>query len=73
MSGITYFGIKFHEDYRSREEINSIGSALQNDGIQTVCIVRDDDKWGDVALSFHELLKIKFEEIDKLESNSGFY
>jgi len=60
-----YFGIKFYEDNRNRDEISSIRVALQDDGIQTVCIARDVEKWGDVVLSFQELMRITFEEIDK--------
>ena len=60
-----YFGIKFHEDHRNRNEIDSITAALQDDQIQTVCIARDVEKWGDVTLSSHELMRITFEEIDK--------
>ena len=60
-----YFGIKFYEDSRNRDEIISIRVALQDDGIQTVCIARDVEKWGVVVLSFQELMRITFEEIDK--------
>lgn len=60
-----YFGIKYHEDNRNRDEIDSLSVALRNDGIETICIVRDVEKWGDVQLSSQELMKITFDEIDK--------
>ena len=60
-----YFGIKYHEDNRNRDEIDSLSVALINDGIETFCIVRDVEKWGDVQLSSQELMKITFDEIDK--------
>ena len=60
-----YFGIKYHEDNRNRGEIDSLSSALRNAGIETICIVRDVEKWGDVQLSSQELMKITFDEIDK--------
>ena len=60
-----YFGIKFFKDNRNRDEINSISLVLQDDGIQTVCIARDVEKWGDVTLSSQELMRIAFAEIDK--------
>lgn len=60
-----YFGIKFYKDNRNRDEINSISVTLQEDGIQTVCIARDVEKWGDVTLSSQELMRMAFEEIDK--------
>jgi nucleoside 2-deoxyribosyltransferase len=60
-----YFGIKFYADNRNRDEINSISLAFQDDGIQTVCIARDAEKWGEVTLSSQELMRITFEEIDE--------
>ena len=63
-----YFGIKYHEDNRNRDEIESLSAALLNNGIETICIVRDIEKWGDVQLSSKELMKTTFDEID----NSDF-
>jgi 2'-deoxynucleoside 5'-phosphate N-hydrolase len=60
-----YFGIKFHTDNRNRDQIESITAALENDGIETVCIARDVEKWGSVQLSSEELMRIAFGEIDK--------
>ena len=60
-----YFGIKSHEDNRNRDGIDSLSDALINHGIETICIVRDVEKWGDVQLSSQELMKITFDEIDK--------
>jgi len=64
MKSKAYLGIKFYEDNRNRNEIDSISTVLQEDGIETVCIVRDIEKWGDVTLSSQELMKITFEIID---------
>lgn len=52
-----YFGIKFHEDSWNRSEIDSICAALQNDGIQTVCVAGDIEKWNEIALSPEELMR----------------
>ena len=60
-----YFGIKYYEDNRNRDEIDSITAALQDDGIETVCVARDVEKWGDVTLPSQELMCITFEKIDK--------
>lgn len=60
-----YLGIKFYEDNRNRDVINSISTALKNDGIDTFCIVRDVEKWGAVKLSSKELMRITLQEIDK--------
>ena len=60
-----YFGIKYHEDNRNRNEIDSITAALQGDGIETICVDRDIEKWGDITLSAQELMRITFEKIDE--------
>lgn len=65
MNNKAYFGIKFYEDNRNRNDIDSICSVLHNDGIQTICIARDIEKWGEVYFSSKELMQITFEEIDK--------
>lgn len=62
-----YFGIKFFEDSQNRNEVNAITAALQKDGIQTVCIARDFEKWGEVKISFQNLMRITFEEIEKAD------
>ena len=60
-----YFGIKYHEGQRNKDEIDSISIALKNDGIETICIARDVEKWGDVEFSPFDLMQAAFEEIDK--------
>jgi hypothetical protein len=42
---------------RHRSEIDSICAALQNDGIQTVCIARDIEQWGEIVLSPEDLMQ----------------
>jgi len=65
MKHTAYLGIKYYEDNRNRDEIDSLAAVLKNDGIETICIARDVEKWGDVQLSSQELMKTTFEEIDK--------
>jgi len=60
-----YLGIKYHQDNRNKDEIGSLATALRKDEIETICIVRDIERWGDVQLSSQELMKITFKEIDK--------
>jgi sulfopyruvate decarboxylase TPP-binding subunit len=62
-----YFGIKYHEGNHNRDEIVSITAALQNDGISTICVARDIEKWGDLALSPQELMGITFKKIDETD------
>lgn len=60
-----YFGIKYYNDNRNKAEIDSIAAILRDDGIDTLCMARDVEKWGDVQLSPQILMKITFQEIDK--------
>jgi hypothetical protein len=59
-----YFGIKYHEDFGNRCEIEAIITALENGGIQTICMVRDFEKWGDFNFTPKELMKKTFDQID---------
>jgi hypothetical protein len=36
-----YIGIKYHEDYRNKAIVDKISSILENNGYETICIVRD--------------------------------
>ena len=60
-----YFGIKYHKDNQNRDKIDSITTVLKNYGIETICIARDIEKWGNIQLSSQELMGITFKEIDK--------
>lgn len=59
-----YFGIKYHENLGNRSEIEAITAALENSGIQTICMVRDFEKWGDINFTPKELMKKTFDQID---------
>ncbi len=58
-----YFGIKYHKDNRNRELIHSICNAIHKAGINTRCMVRDFEKWGEVDLPSRELMQQTFEII----------
>lgn len=60
-----FISIKFHEDNRNRELINSISSILEKKGLETICIIRDVEKWGQNKFGTpEELMKKTFDEID---------
>ncbi|MDE0299876.1 MAG: nucleoside 2-deoxyribosyltransferase [Candidatus Poribacteria bacterium] len=59
-----YISIKYHADNNNKEYIENITSALGRNGIETVCIARDIEKWGEVQMSPHELMQEAFAEID---------
>lgn len=60
-----YIGIKFHQDYRNKDLVDSISLALENQEYQTICVVRDNEKGGQVQLSAEELMRVTFEKIDE--------
>lgn len=60
-----FISIKFHEDNRNRELINGISSILEKKGLETICIIRDVEKWGQNKFGTpEELMKKTFDEID---------
>jgi nucleoside 2-deoxyribosyltransferase len=63
----TYLAIKFKEDYSDKEKIKSISDVLSDVGIETLVMVRDYEKWGEVLFTPKELMKKTFEAIDSAE------
>jgi nucleoside 2-deoxyribosyltransferase len=59
-----FISIKYHPDNRNRDHIEQIASALEANGFQTVCVVRDVEQWGHIHLSTQELMARTFDEID---------
>lgn len=59
-----YLGAKYYEDNRNRQDIELISNVLNRDGIETVCIARDVEEWGNKQLSSTELMQRTFYEID---------
>ena len=58
-----FLGIKFHSDNSNRDTIESISQVLKSCDIETICIRRDVEKWGEVHLSHHQLMVKAFEVI----------
>ena len=59
-----YISIKYREDNSNKDCIQKISAALEQNDFETVCIARDIEKWGQVELSPHELMRRTFSEID---------
>jgi nucleoside 2-deoxyribosyltransferase len=59
-----YLAIKYHPDNANRPRIEGISAALEMCGFQTVCIVRDVERWGQVQLDPAELMSRSFAELD---------
>jgi nucleoside 2-deoxyribosyltransferase len=59
-----YIAIKYHEDNSNRDRIEAIASALATCGFDTVCVMRDIERWGEVDLAPQELMQRSFLAID---------
>ena len=59
-----YLGAKYYEDNRNRQDIKLLSKVLKRNGIETVCIARDIEKWGNTQLSSKELMQRTFYEIE---------
>lgn len=62
-----YIGIKYYEDYRNKETIHKISSALERIGYKISCIIRDIQDNGQNRYSPYELMKLTFNEIDECD------
>lgn len=60
-----FISIKFYEDNRNQELINSISSIFEKKGFETICVIRDVEDWGQKRFeTSEELMRKTFEEID---------
>lgn len=59
-----YLAVKYHPDNQNREHIQSISAALEKAGLETVCITRDVEQWGQVHFTPAELMQRSFAELD---------
>ena len=58
-----YLAIKFHEDCRNKDLVESISAALDKAGIDATVMVRDYEKWGEVKYTPKELMELTFKLI----------
>lgn len=58
-----FLTIKFHEDHCNRPLIEAISAALEQYGVESVCIIRDVEQWGQIHFSPRQLMARTFEEI----------
>jgi len=59
-----YLAIKYHEDQQNRDTIEYLSDLLATHGIETACIARDVEQWGEIKFTPQRLMKISFDEID---------
>lgn len=59
-----FIAFKFNEDYSDRPFVESVCSALERSGLETVVMVRDYEKWGESNYTTQELIQLTFEAIE---------
>jgi nucleoside 2-deoxyribosyltransferase len=59
-----YIAIKYHPDNSNRPHIEQISEAMARNGIESVCVVRDLERWGEVHFSPEDLMQKSFAAID---------
>jgi nucleoside 2-deoxyribosyltransferase len=59
-----YLAIKYHPDNQNKQRIEKISAALEQQGIETACITRDVERWGQVHFAATELMQRTFAEIE---------
>ncbi|PVZ70530.1 nucleoside 2-deoxyribosyltransferase [Pelagibaculum spongiae] len=60
-----YFGIKFYPDNQNRPLIDAISAALEAQKIETFCVARDLEKWGEIQFTNQNMMQLTFAEIDQ--------
>lgn len=58
-----YLAIKYHEDLKNRELIESISRSLREAGFKDTISIRDHEKWGATRLTPKELMETAFRDI----------
>jgi nucleoside 2-deoxyribosyltransferase len=59
-----YLAIKYYPNQQNRDQIETISSILEQQGFETVCIVQDIERWGQVHFTPAELMLKSFAEIE---------
>ena len=59
-----YLAIKFYEDGRNKEVIESIDNILKSLGIDSNIVIRDIEKYGKVKINEDKLMELSFKLID---------
>jgi 2'-deoxynucleoside 5'-phosphate N-hydrolase len=60
----TYLALKYHPDGRNRPLIEALSACLEKHGLETFCVVRDVEHWGQVTFSPPELMRRALQAID---------
>lgn len=59
-----YLAIKYYPDHQNRLDIERISKALAQNGVETICVARDLEKWGQVKFTPNELMHRSFTALE---------
>ncbi len=58
-----FISVKYHADMCNRAHIEDIAGALEGNGCETMCIVRDVERWGELRFDARGLMQQTFASI----------
>ena len=64
MPNTAYIAIKYHPDNANRPLIEALSRALARNGVESVCIARDVERWGAIHLPPDALMRASFAALD---------
>lgn len=59
-----YIALKFHSDHSNRGLVDQIADAFESCGVESVCVARDLERWGERVFQPDELMRAAFDAID---------
>lgn len=62
-----YLAIKYHSDGANRARIERVCAALDSAGIETMCVVRDLERWGAIRFEPDDLMRRSFALLDSCD------
>lgn len=60
-----YLASKFHPGHRNRNLVDRISTAFESEGVETVCVARDFERWGETMYQRDELMRVASGAIDE--------
>lgn len=62
-----YIAIKHYSDFKNREVVDSISLALESQGYETICFIRDFEGGGTIHYDEDVMMKMVFEKISECD------
>ena len=62
-----YLAVKYHPDQRNRERIERVCAAMDAAGIESACVVRDLECWGEIRFEPDDLMRASLALLDRCD------